>query len=183
MLFLRRKKTTTSLKLIFIFLTICISTIFQLKGQEINKTYTIDDIIINSTDEIDPNKFNESVFEEIIFDQINFLLEKRGFDIKQKNKTLIQAAKDQGTYMAFVESAKLIRDENVKTETPDRLKAYGGSGFGEELISKNNISSGNIPYTYAKIANDIVFKWFASSKTVKIFDTSYSCRHCNIFDI
>lgn len=166
-----QKKTYSIIsKFIVFFLISCFSTSMQLTGQEINKKYTFEDTVINSKDEIDPNKFHESAFEEIIFDQINYLLEKRGFDTKQKNKVLTQAAKDQGTYMAFVESAKLIRDENVKTETPNRLKAYGGSGYGEELISKNSISSGKIPYTYAKIASDIVFKWFASSKTVKMFE-------------
>lgn len=141
-------------------------------GQEINKTYTIGEVTVSSKQEIEPDLFHENIIGEIIFDQINYLLEKRGFDGKQKNEILIQAANDQATYMAFVESAKLIRDENVKTETLDRLRAYGGSGFGKELVSKSSISSGKIPYTYAKVANDIAFKWFTSSKTVKMFESS-----------
>ena len=157
----------SSIKIILLFVFIGLLTT-QLIGQEINKRYTIDSTTVNSKDKIDPEAFNETLLEEIIFDQINFYLENEQFDSKQKNNVLTLASKDQATYMAFVESARLIRDENVKTETIDRLIAFGGSGYGKEIISKNSIINGKIFYSYAKIANDIVFKWFASSKTSKL---------------
>lgn len=153
---------------IILFLFIGFVTISKLDAQEVHKNYTIDSVTVNSKDKIDPDAFNELLLEEIIFDQINFFLEKDGFDLKQKTNFLMQAAKDQATYMAFVESAKHIRNENVKSETTDRLRAYGGSGYGDELVSKHSIASGKLYYTYSKIANNIVFKWFASSKTVKL---------------
>ncbi len=143
---------------------------FNLGAQEIDKTYIIGELVINSKDEADPDQFYEKVVEEIIFDKINYLLEKRGFEQKQKSELLKLAANDQADYMAMTGNTELVRDDKTNITTGDRIEAFGGSRVGAELSSKNNIKKGKIPYTYAKIADDIVFKWFASTKKAKLFE-------------
>jgi hypothetical protein len=54
-----------------------------ISSQEIEKTYLIGGLVVNSKDEASPDAFYEVIVEEIIFDQINAALEKRGFEIKQ----------------------------------------------------------------------------------------------------
>jgi hypothetical protein len=141
-------------------------------GQEVRKSYECCDTTINSKDEIIPNKFYEKILEDIIFDQINYYLGDRNFEIKKKDSLLIKVAKSQAVYMAENNTVTIIRNSKNNKTTADRLKALGGSGFGKELVTKNNIRSGKIPYTYSKVANDIVFRWFTSSKTIKLFETT-----------
>ncbi|MDA3892892.1 MAG: hypothetical protein PF517_14615 [Salinivirgaceae bacterium] len=140
-------------------------------AQQYEKSYVIGEIVVNSTEEANPDQFYETVIEEIIFDQINEILEKKGFDKKQKNELLKLTAEDQAIYMAKIQDDELVRDEKDKNTTGERLEAYGGSKLAEELSSKTSIKSGKIPYTYAKIADDIVFKWLASSKKAKIIES------------
>lgn len=151
-----------------------ISTLFTSKSifsQEIEKTYIIGQLVVSSKDEAEPNNFHEQVIEELIFDQINARLEKKGFEKKQKSDVLKLAAEDQASYMAIIEDDELIREAKEKKTTADRLEAFGGSKFATELSSKNSIKNGKIPYTYAKIADDIVFRWLTSSKKAKLIES------------
>ncbi len=160
---------TLYLRILYLF-TIFQFVSFNLVAQEIDKTYIIGKLVISSKDESDPDHFHENVIEEIIFDQINYLLEKRGFEKKQKNDLLKLTAKEQAEYMALAENDDIIRDDKTNKTTGDRIESFGGSRYGKELTSKNSIKKGKIPYTYAKIADDIVFRWFKSSKKVSLFE-------------
>jgi len=141
-------------------------------AQEIIKKYNCCGVTVSSKDEIIPNKFYEEVLVNIIFDQINYFLEEHNFQSKKKDSVLIRAAKDQSIYMAKTKDVNTIRSKKNNRYTKDRLIASGGSGLGVELVTKNNIRSGKIPYNYAKVANDVVFRWFASSKTVNLFEST-----------
>lgn len=141
-----------------------------IKGQHIEKTYVINNQVIHSKEEADPNNFHEQLIEEIIFDQINEILEKKEFDKKKRHNLLQLTAQDQAEYMALIEDDELIREEKEKKLTADRLEAHGGSRNGAELSAKASIKSGKIPYTYAKIADDIVFSWLGSSKKAMLIE-------------
>lgn len=159
---------SNKLVLITIFFIALISKHDLLFGQQIEKNYIIGELVINSKDEINPDEFHNEIIEEIIFDEINTILSKKGFDKKQKNSFLKEVAESQAIYMSETGLANTERDTKDKRTIVDRLKFYGGSGIGAELVAKSNIRSGKIPYTYAKVADDIVFKWFASSKKSKL---------------
>ncbi len=153
----------------FLVLFICFEN--NAKAQEIEKTYFVGKQVINSQDEANPDQFYEQVIEEIIFDEVNSHLEKKGFEHKQKNDLLNLAAKDQAIYMALNENDNIERKEKEKRTTADRIESYGGARNGTELTSKTNIKTGKIPYTYAKIADDIVFKWFTNSKNSALLES------------
>jgi len=156
----------------FILLILLFTFIYSvhLQSQEINKTYLIGSLVINSKDEADPDNFHEEVVEAILLDQINKILTKKGFDSKVQNELLKQVASDQAEYMASIEDDNTVREENIKKTINDRLLFYGGSKEGIELATKANIKKGKIPYTYAKIADDIVFDWFSNSKKSKLLE-------------
>jgi len=172
MLFIKRILPTllNTTPLLLLFLTFGISN--NSISQEIEKTYIIGELVVNSKDEALSDPFYEVIVEEIIYDQINSLLEKKGFDLKEKNNLLKMVADDQAKFMAKVGNEDIIREDKEKKTTADRVEAYGGSRFAEELTSKNNIKNGKIPFTYAKIADDIVFKWFTSPKSAKLLETN-----------
>lgn len=152
-------------------ITLTLTSGFKANCQQFEKSYIIDNQVIHSKTEADPNYFHEELLEEIIFDQINAILEKKEFDKKNKNDLLKLAAKDQAEYMAIKESSELIRDDKEKRTTGERLLAFGGSKQAVELSAKTSIKSGKIPYTYAKIADDIVFGWFSSSKKAILLES------------
>jgi uncharacterized protein YkwD len=140
-------------------------------SQQIERNYIIGELVVNSKDEINPDEFHNEIIEEIIFDEINTILNKRGFDKKQKSDFLKEVAESQAIHMSETGLANVEREGKDKKTTIDRLKFYGGSGIGAELVSKSSIRSGKILYTYAKVADDIVFKWFASSKKSKLLQS------------
>lgn len=168
MIILRHNSLNIQIKLFLIFLFTIPFNI--LKGQHFEKTYIINNEVIHSKTEADPNNFHEKLIEEIIFDQINSVLEKKELEQKTKNNILKLAAEDQATYMAVQESSELIREEKEKRTTGERLEAFGGSRNAVELSAKTSIKSGKIPYTYAKIADDIVFGWLTSSKKSSLIE-------------
>jgi len=172
MLFNKKTLLFKLYKTLFLFFIFTFTITNYAITQEIEKTYIINELVVNSKDEALSDPFYEVVVEEIIFDQINSILEKKGFETKQKNNMLKLAAKDQATYMALVGDDNIIREGKEKKTTADRIESFGGSKFAEELTSKSNIKNGKIPFTYAKIADDIVFKWFTSSKSAKTLESN-----------
>lgn len=134
------------------------------------KTYIINQTVVNSNDLANPDHFYEEVIERIVFDEINRILRNRNLDEKTTDSLLQLASEDQASYMASIYDDELIQDNKKKETTADRLIYYGGSGKGEELAGKANIKKGKIPYSYGKIASDIVFKWFSSSKRSQIIE-------------
>lgn len=139
-------------------------------SQEIEKNYLVGSRVINSKEEAFPNEFFEEVIQRLVLDEINTVLEKKGLDTKIENKLLKQAAIDQAEYMAQIEDDELDRKEKGKETTQDRIAFYGGAKQGDELAGKTNINKGKIPYTYAKIADEIVFRWFSSSKRADLIE-------------
>jgi hypothetical protein len=168
-LYLQLNKMTFFRPFTFVFFVFNL-TALSIQGQEIEKNYLIGDRVYNSLEEATPNEFFEELIQRIVFDEINILLEKKGLDPKTENDILKNAALDQAGYMAQIEDDELLRKEKDKETTGDRISFYGGSKQGDELSGKTNISKGKIPYTYAKIADDIVFRWFASSKKAALIE-------------
>lgn len=139
-------------------------------SQEIEKTYLIGEQVINSKDEIDSENFSNEVLELILFDQINQLLESKGIEKKLQDSLLKRAAASQAAYMALKGDDVLLREEKNLATTGQRIAHFGGSTFGEELVGKTSVKKGNIPFTYAKIADDLIFRWVSVSKKLELIE-------------
>jgi len=141
------------------------------QAQEIEKTYLIGTQFINSFDKATLDSFPIEVIKSIAFDQINTNLEKKGLEPKTIHPLLLKAAQDQAEYMASIEDDQLIRRDKSKATTADRIAFYGGSRMGVELTGKTNIKKGDTPFTYAKIVDDLIFKWFAAAKKAEMLES------------
>ncbi len=137
-------------------------------AQQSNKTYLIDDIVINTLDRIDTSNFPSGVIEEIIIDKINTILNKRGKEPIKRHEILSLAANDQAKYMANIDNTSTIQMFREKATTALRVQLYGGSMCATEITEKNNTAKGKIPYTYNKVCNDVVLKLFNNSKKTQL---------------
>ncbi len=145
----------------------------SLKSQEIDKNYELGDKIIHSKEAAVADSLFNEIIVQIILDEINMILEHRGFDIKTENPLLKKAAVDQASYMALTETDLLTRKEKGKQNTGERIAFYGGSKNGVELSSKTAIGKGNTYFSYAKIADEMVFRWFANSKKAELIEKNH----------
>jgi hypothetical protein len=141
------------------------------QAQEIEKTYLIGTQSINSFDKANLDSFPIEVIKNIAFDQINAVLEKKGLEPKTIHPLLQKAAQDQADYMAAIEDDQLVRKEKSKATTGDRIAFYGGSRMGAELSGKTAVKKGDVPYSYAKIVDDVVFRWFSAAKKADLLES------------
>jgi len=139
-------------------------------SQELDKTYLIGEQAINSTDAIDSENFYPAVLELLIQDQMNVMLEKKGIEKKKIADLLKKSADLQAAYMAGVGEEILERGDKNLATTGDRISSFGGSHFGEELTAKASIYKGTVPFTYAKVADEILFKWFSAPKKAGLIE-------------
>jgi len=152
-----------------ILVLILIANNLIVKGQN-NKVYLIDDVVINSSDDIDAEKFNAKAIEVILLDKINEVLAGRYKQTLKENELLKNSALDQAEYMAQLQEEKLTQTDKEKETTANRLQYYGGSKNAIEITDRNAISKGKIPYSYGKVCEDIVIRLFNSSKTAIVFE-------------
>jgi len=137
-----------------------------------NKTYVINDQSYHLSDEIDTAKVTEPIFEEILFDQFNLMLERKEFETVSLNGLFNKSAAEQAQYMAENDEATLEQHKKEKATTGKRIQFFGGTSFGEELVGKSNLSKGPIPFTFAKVSEDLLFRWFTNSKTLALFENN-----------
>jgi len=158
---------TLKYSLLFILLNLLASnTISQ------TNTYLINNTVINTSDEIDGKNFHSEAVEEILFDKINRILEKRNKEPFNKNDLLKKVASDQANYMAEIASTSPLQENKEKETLSLRLKYYGGSKHGNEIIDKNSIKKGRILFSYGKVCDDIVLRIFSSSKKSSLFESN-----------
>lgn len=152
---------------IFIIILLASSSI---SAQEINVSYQINGIDIHSLNPAVLDSLFEEVITRLVLDEINSVLESRGLYPKTEAELLKKAATDQAIYMAQHTDDAIVRNEKEKKRTGDRIAFYGGSLHGTELTGKTLVAKGKTNYSYAKIADDIVFRWFSSSKTKAVLE-------------
>lgn len=141
-------------------------------SQNDTQNYLLNNKVVNVTDEIDENKFNTNFAEQIIFDNINKILQKRFLETFTINHTLKKAADDQAQYMANIDDVTETQTIKEKETTALRVYIHGGSMHAYEIVEKNNIKKGSIPFSYEKLCNDIVFKLFNNSKKAKLIQSN-----------
>ncbi|PKP11593.1 MAG: hypothetical protein CVU09_01815 [Bacteroidetes bacterium HGW-Bacteroidetes-4] len=140
------------------------------KAQELNVSYQIAGREIHSMSPAVLDTLFEEVIRRLVLDEINAVLESRGLYPKTEVELLKKAAVDQAVYMAKKNDDAVARNEKENKLTKDRIATYGGSKHGRELTGKTLIAKGKTNYSYAKIADDIVFSWFTSSKTKALIE-------------
>jgi len=119
--------------------------------------------------EIDPSEFDDEMFIELLFNEINKHRIKFELDSIVEEEILTQAAQDNGKYMASNNEETILQSGKKKT-TGDRILFYGGSNFGYELTRKVTIKKGKIYLTYKQVADEIIYKWTNSKKKLEILD-------------
>jgi len=152
--------------LIFLFLTlecpIFAQSYIDLSNSEIKKLYQRP---------IDPEDFRPEILNKLVLLYINTYREKEKLDTFSLETILINAADDQAKFMAETQNVSLDGEGKKKT-TAQRIKYYGGSGIGAELVIKMPISKGNELFTYGKVAEDIGFKWVNDKKSLDILQST-----------
>jgi len=122
---------------------------------------------------VDIEDFNIKLFQQILEDEINGIRSKQGMDSLKQNVILQNAAEDQANFMAAKQQATLYQSGKKKT-TGKRIQYYGGSTFGDEVVTKMSPRKGKITLTYKELADNIVFKLLKSKKTMRvIMDPKY----------
>ncbi len=146
------------------FIIVIITFSANIWGQTGDK-YMIGNKILDANEAIDPKYFSEELLEKLVYLKINQVRTERGFEPYENSQLLFKAAKLQANYMVKVEDDT---DENKDLETTaDRLKHFGGSGRGLELVEKESIKKRGIYFTYNELAENIAFEWFNSSRDSK----------------
>ncbi len=141
------------------------------KAQGENQTLLIDGTVINSRDQIDLNTINTDAIEKLIFNNLNAKLKKKGLNEFTEQQLFKQASADQAAYMASIYDDEPIQEDKDKATVADRLYYYGGSSIGTELVEKESLTKSGTTLTYGKLADDIVFGWFSSTKKAEIIES------------
>ncbi|MCK4662917.1 MAG: hypothetical protein KAT68_08635 [Bacteroidales bacterium] len=154
-----------------LFVLIIINTgVKHVLSQESGNKYIINDVVVNSSEKIDPDYFNSELFRLALFDEINNLRLKKGNENFFIRELFNDAANAHAKYLAQENIITLAQKDKIKRTTSDRLIFYGGSKNGVELVTKSVISKRGKYYSYKKIAEDIAFKWFVTKKTLKLIN-------------
>jgi len=110
--------------------------------------------------------FSTDSLELLIHRGINAMRMQQGFDTLVSNAVLQKASEFQATYMAKNEKAELQGPGKKYRDTGSRLKTFGGSKKGEEIIYAVSVSKGK-EFSSAKAAAEIVLKKWKDSKKEK----------------
>lgn len=155
-------KGLSVLSVFFIQLSIYAQTFINISSREIKELY-------NRT--IDAEDFKPEIINKLVFLYVNTYRAKERLDTFTVETILNNASEDHAQYMAKIQKVTLD-GEGKKKNTSDRLKYYGGSGLGTELVISMPISKGNEMFTYGKIADDIGFKWLNDKKALDILQST-----------
>ena len=116
---------------------------------------------------IDIEDFNSKLLESIVLEKINIKRASENYDSLVINTILQNAAEDQAVFMAAKQEATLLQKGKKKT-TGKRIQYYGGSTFGDEVVTKMSPKKGKQTLTYIALADNIVFKLMKSKKTMRV---------------
>ncbi|MDR2009398.1 MAG: hypothetical protein LBQ22_02825 [Bacteroidales bacterium] len=123
---------------------------------------------IYSTDPINPQSYNNNLFQEILFFKINNYMDSLELDGYETDKLFVEAAKSHAELMAETQEASLEGKGKQKT-VRDRLIAAGGSGIGSELVARINIRLSNEYITYDNLAEQVLSRWVTGKFSKDLF--------------
>lgn len=107
-----------------------------------------------STDKINPGKFNEKLFQEMLITRVNSYLDSLGYEGFEQQDFFTVPATMHAEYMA-------VKQEATNEEAKTYLVKAGGTGIGAELVSKNTIKVSNEYITYNDLVEQIIARWSA----------------------
>ena len=153
------------------FLLLLIFSFFITNCIEAQKTFMKDGIY--STDPINPNGFNNALFQELMIYKINNYMDSLGIEGYEVNEFFVKAAQIHAKIMAETQEASLEgNDRNTRT-VRDRLISAGGSGIGTEFVVRVSVKSGNDFITYENMAQQILEKWATGKNAKDLFSQKY----------
>lgn len=161
---------TTNIKLVTCSLLITIfgncfviSTLFAQ-----NKIYIIEKEIFSGEEAFEKENFNLRLMQLVLLDEINRIRIKYASDSIEMNPMLEKPALHHAAYMAANDYSGLEEGIRKLRTTENRLKNFGLAPNGMEITAKTATRSGQETFSYNKLAQDIVFKWYASRKSYEI---------------
>jgi outer membrane protein OmpA-like peptidoglycan-associated protein len=120
---------------------------------------------------INPDEFNYDLLSQIFVKKINDLRIAQNKDFIFRNEILEKAATDQSEYMVKIKKTNLEGSSRSKRTTGDRIKFYGGTTSGQEIVQSTNIGKDiKTYYTYGFVADEILTKILKSKKYAEILN-------------
>lgn len=113
---------------------------------------------------IESGKFDEKLLCDLVVNKLNAYRNYR-YDLEDliPDTLLEKAATDQSRFMLNWQSETLKGPFRYKT-TGKRLKYNGGSVIAAEVVKKVSTAKSSGPLSYNEVADEVIFKWFASKK-------------------
>ncbi len=120
-----------------------------------------------SNNQINKNNFDEVLLQKKLLKEINTYRENLHIGTLSIDSILQKSSESQADFMAQVDEVSLIQSGKAKT-TKKRIVMFGGSAFGEEIVSKYNLKKAEETQSYDVCAREICQKWANSKKTAQI---------------
>ena len=157
---------------IYIFVILIFAFSLQCFAQKEIKSYIIKNKVYQSSLIIDPDNFIPQLFEYTLIDEVNKIRIKKKIESFELNELLSNVAAQQAQYMAIEHIVSVEQKDKSKRSLSDRMNSVGGSSQANELVTKTVISKRGDFFTYQKLAYDVAFKWFISSKSSRYLENS-----------
>ena len=123
-----------------------------------------------SNDKINPESFNNELFQELMLKKVNYFLDSLNFEGFESESSLGDAAKKHAEEMAAKPEASVNMDAK---SISDRLIRSGGSGIGSELTTKITIRISNEYITYNDLAQQILSRWSTGKSFKELSSQKY----------
>ncbi|MCB0431458.1 MAG: hypothetical protein H6585_04150 [Flavobacteriales bacterium] len=117
---------------------------------------------------IDPEDFSPKTLQMLLVQKINAYRLEQGLDSLVGQEIAEKASADHSKFMAKIEQAVTEVGGGKKKDTGSRVKYYGGSHHAKELVAKANIAKGRDPFTYDKVADEVVQKWISNKRDAEV---------------
>ncbi|HOZ30894.1 MAG TPA: hypothetical protein PLL66_08250 [Bacteroidales bacterium] len=127
---------------------------------------------VYSTDPINPEAFNENLFQEVMLYKVNYYMDSLGLEGFEAHDFFIDPATQHALYMAETQDASLDGKGAFKT-VRTRLIAAGGSGVGAELVARITIRVSNEFITYESLADQVLDRWKTGKFANDLFSQKY----------
>ncbi|MCK9255083.1 MAG: hypothetical protein M0Q45_02420 [Bacteroidales bacterium] len=132
-----------------------LTLIFSVK-LEAQKTFMEGDIM--SSDAINPDNFNEKLFQDVLVYKINAYMDSIGLEGFEIHDFFLNPAREHALIMSETGEANLKGRGSMAT-VRDRLVFAGGTGIGAEVVARANIKVSNEYINYDDLANQTFEKW------------------------
>lgn len=117
-----------------------------------------------SEDPINPESFNQLLFQEVLFYKLNNYLDSLSLEGFEIHNFFEIAAREHAIMMAELNEARLNTGHRGLRTVRDRLIAAGGTGIGSEVVARINAQVGGEYITYDELAEQCVFRWMSSGR-------------------